>query len=106
MSEVCSANKHSPSKERALGRNIIIYIIPARCGGQESQRALFFSVYIYLSLNCHHRCIVSTVILVPRPFSRRVLTASVDSCAEIRMEIEPLEWRKQFWQSLEEGAGN
>ena len=34
---------------------------------------------------------------------RRALTASVDSCAEI--ECLPPQWRNQFWQSLEEGAG-
>ena len=34
---------------------------------------------------------------------RRALTASVDSCAEIKSI--PLKWRNQIWQSLEEGAG-
>ena len=32
----------------------------------------------------------------------RSLTASMDSCMEIRV---PLQWCNQFWQSLEEGAG-
>ena len=34
---------------------------------------------------------------------RRALTASVDSCAETKRV--PLQWRNQFKQSLEEGAG-
>ena len=34
---------------------------------------------------------------------RRALTTSVDSWAEINV---PFQWRNQFWQSLEEGAGN
>ena len=33
---------------------------------------------------------------------RRALTASMDSCAEINGV--PLQWRNQFWQSLEEGT--
>ena len=33
---------------------------------------------------------------------RRELTASVDSCAEIK---SALQWRNQIWQSLEEAAG-
>ena len=33
---------------------------------------------------------------------RRALTASVDSCAEIKCAPQ---WRNQIWQSLEEGAG-
>ena len=33
---------------------------------------------------------------------RRALTVSMGSCAEIRMGHQ---WRNQFWQSLEEGAG-
>ena len=35
--------------------------------------------------------------------SRRALTASVDSCAEIKSGA--LQWRNQIWKSLEEGAG-
>ena len=34
---------------------------------------------------------------------RRALTASVDSCVEIKSV--PLQWRNQIWQSLEDGAG-
>ena len=34
---------------------------------------------------------------------RRALTASVDRCAEI--ELVPLQWGNQIWQSVEEGAG-
>ena len=33
---------------------------------------------------------------------RRALTASMDSCAEIKCAPQ---WRNQIWQSLEEGAG-
>ena len=35
---------------------------------------------------------------------RRALTASLDSCAEIK-ECPFTEWRNQIWQSLEVGAG-
>ena len=42
------------------------------------------------------RCVASSLNF------RRALTASVDSCTEIRV---PLQWRNQFWQSSEEGAG-
>ena len=34
---------------------------------------------------------------------RRALTASVDSCVEIKSVC--FQWRNQIWQSLEEGAG-
>ena len=33
---------------------------------------------------------------------RRALTASADSCAEIK---SALQWREQLWKSLDEGAG-
>ena len=35
---------------------------------------------------------------------RRALTASVDSCAEIKIEC-PFQWRKQIWQISEKRAG-
>ena len=35
---------------------------------------------------------------------RRALTASVDSCAKILGEGVHLQWRHQFWQSLEKGC--
>ena len=48
------------------------------------------------ALGCVHS-LIST-----RTF-RRALTASVDSCAEIKSGA--LQWRNQIWKSLEEGAG-
>ena len=47
------------------------------------------------ALGCFHS-------LISTQTFRRALTASVDSCAEIRV---PLQWRNQIWQSLEEDAG-
>ena len=56
--------------------------------------------------SCLRVCLQDTLLL-PQ-FStqtfRRALAASVDSSAEIK-ELKPLQWRNQFWQSLEEGAG-
>ena len=40
--------------------------------------------------------------LISTPTFRRALTASLDSYAEIK---SALQWRNQFWPSLEEGAG-
>ena len=46
------------------------------------------------------RCFQS---LVSTQTFQRALTASGDGCMEIKRV--PLQWRNQFWQSLEEGTG-
>ena len=63
---------------------------------------IFFIIYFFT----HVYVLMLGTRLLPqfyqyRPF-RRALTASVDSCAEIK---SALQWRNQIWQSLEEGAG-
>ena len=65
---------------------------------------LFLSFFLFLSrvFTCvHGHQVASTVLLVPKPFRRRRQrwwTAA-------RGQTVPLQWRNQFWQSFEEGAG-
>ena len=49
------------------------------------------------------RYVASSLIYYNQTFGR-ALTASVDSCAKILGEGVHLQWRHQFWQSLEKGC--
>ena len=58
-------------------------------------RRVVVSLGVCITCFCH--CLISTQTF------QRVLTASVDSCAEMK-EYMPFQWCNQLWQSLEESA--